>query len=164
MGTKMFKVGSIEQELAESMEHSLVSNQVENKYSFDRIAKAADLLHTAAEIFDETGHHFEAEVLTRLLEKIANKGSAVKTAASLGDLTPTEIHFFQNLPPMTQNLLHASLKSTAEGYEVDEFIKDLRMLRSMVLENEGPETERNPKPEIIEFKSLLNPKSAKKKV
>lgn len=175
----MFKTGSFEQELAESMEQSLVSNQVENKYSFERVAKAADLLHAAAEIFDDTGHHFEAEVLTRLLEKIANKG-ATKTAASLGDLTPAEIQFFQALPVHTQQLLHSSLKSTAEGYEVDQFIKDLRTLRAMLLDDEGPSTERDPqiemksllhskpsesgvKPKMVEFESLLHPKSANKK-
>jgi hypothetical protein len=69
----MFKLSNFEKELASSMQENLVSNQLDNKYSFDRIAKAIDLLHSAAEIFDDTGFHVEAEVITLMLEKIASK-------------------------------------------------------------------------------------------
>lgn len=76
MGTKMFKLGSFETELAESMEKTLVTSQLENKYSFDKVAKAADYINAAAELLDDTGFATEAKVLTKIIERLAeDKGS-----------------------------------------------------------------------------------------
>ncbi len=72
MGTKMFKLGSFEAELAESMEKTLVTSQLENKYSFDKVAKAADYINAAAELLDDTGFASEAKVLTKVIERLAD--------------------------------------------------------------------------------------------
>src|SRR5271163_4365909 len=68
--SKMFKMGSFEEELAKGMETKLVSRQTENQFSFDRIAKAVDFINAASQIFDDTGFYTEAEVLTKMLERI----------------------------------------------------------------------------------------------
>ena len=44
----MFKQASFEDELYRSMENSLVKNQTENTHGFNKLAKVADLLNTAA--------------------------------------------------------------------------------------------------------------------
>lgn len=69
----MFKIGSFEEEIASGMEKKLISNQLENKYSFEKVAKAADFIHAAAELLDDTGFHIEAKDLTDILEKLAFK-------------------------------------------------------------------------------------------
>ena len=72
----MFKLGSFEKELASSMETSLISNRMENKFSFDKIAKVADYLSAAAELLDDTGHLVEADMVTKILAKLAGEESA----------------------------------------------------------------------------------------
>jgi len=67
----MFKQGSVESEILRSMEKTLVTNQVENKYGFNRLAKAADLLNTAASIFERAGMFSEAEEITEVLRSLA---------------------------------------------------------------------------------------------
>ena len=67
----MFKQGSFEDEIFRSMETSLVKNQTENTHGFNRLAKAADLLNTAAEIFDRAGMTKEAADITQILEDLA---------------------------------------------------------------------------------------------
>jgi transposase len=71
----MFKTASFEQELMQSMSEKLVENQTENQYSYNKIAKAADYLNAAAELFDDTGLHKQAEVITQLLESLAQVNS-----------------------------------------------------------------------------------------
>jgi hypothetical protein len=73
----MFKISSFEQELMNEMSKQLVANQAENQHSFNKIAKAADYLNAAAEILDDTGLHAQAEVVTELLESLAEDDSAV---------------------------------------------------------------------------------------
>lgn len=92
----MFKMGSFEQELIEGMSKELLANQIENKYSFDKIAKAADYLNSAAEILDDNGMVVEAEIVTRLLEKIANKkkDKGLKNLKQTG--TPFPLKDFDN--------------------------------------------------------------------
>lgn len=98
----MFKTDSFEQELVEGMSKKLVSNQIENLYSFEKISKAADYLNSAAEILDDTGMTAEAELITRLLEKIAksNSGSKKKlkndSAARLKAMERTGIPFLKS--------------------------------------------------------------------
>lgn len=67
----MFKQGSFEDELYRSMEKTLVKNQTENRHGFNKLAKAADLLNTAADIFDRAGMHREAEEIVKLLQALA---------------------------------------------------------------------------------------------
>lgn len=78
----MFKLGSFEKELASSMETSLISNRMENKFSFDKIAKVADYLSAAAELLDDTGHLVEADMVTKILAKLAGEESADENDAS----------------------------------------------------------------------------------
>jgi len=76
--TKLFKTASIENELATAMAERLQANRVEKKHSFERLASAVDHLQVAAEIFDDTGFHTEAEALTRILEALAERSQLDK--------------------------------------------------------------------------------------
>ena len=67
----MFKQSSFEDEIYKSMEASLVKNQSENLHGFDKLAKATDLLNTAASIFDSVGMFSEAEDITEVLRSLA---------------------------------------------------------------------------------------------
>lgn len=46
---------------------------MENKYGFDKIAQAADLLNAAAGLFDEAGLTEEADEVTQVLQDLANQ-------------------------------------------------------------------------------------------
>lgn len=73
MSHKMFKQASFEDEIYRSMEKQLVSNQVEEKHGFKRIAQAVDYLRAAADIFDQAGMTNEAEELTQVLAELAGQ-------------------------------------------------------------------------------------------
>lgn len=77
----MFKNSSVANEVLHSMEKTLVSNQVENKYGFDKLAKAADYLNAAAAVFEKAGMHKQAievtEVLQGLLTQLSGKTSTL---------------------------------------------------------------------------------------
>ena len=62
----MFKIGSFENEIMKSMEHQLVSRQSENK-----LVKAADFLLAAANIFDSADMKEEADLITEILNNLA---------------------------------------------------------------------------------------------
>jgi hypothetical protein len=72
----MFKYGSFEQEIYSSMEKHLVSNQVEDQYGFNKLAKAAEYLNNAAELFDNAGMHKQAAEVTEVLHKLAEQLSS----------------------------------------------------------------------------------------
>jgi hypothetical protein len=76
MGTKMFIAGSFEEELAKGMEERLLANQSDKQFQYEQLGKAADFLNAAAEIFDSTGFTKEAEILTQMLESLADKKKA----------------------------------------------------------------------------------------
>lgn len=67
----MYKQGSFEDEIYRSMETSLVKTQTETTHGFNKLAKAADLLSTAAEIFDKAGMTQEADDITAILQSLA---------------------------------------------------------------------------------------------
>jgi hypothetical protein len=67
----MFKQGSFENEIFRSMEKTLVKNQVENEHGLNKLAKAVDLLNTAAAIFEQAGMHEEAAGIIEVLECLA---------------------------------------------------------------------------------------------
>lgn len=69
----MFKNSSFADEIYRSMEKTLVKNQTENKYGFDKLAKAADLLSAAASLFEEAGMVEEANEVTQVLQDLANQ-------------------------------------------------------------------------------------------
>lgn len=70
----MFKNSSFEEELFESMEKQLKANQLESKKGFNRLSKAADLLNTAATIFDKVGMTKEADAITQILNSMTKAG------------------------------------------------------------------------------------------
>lgn len=72
MTDRLFKFGSVEQELMKSMEKTLVKNQKNEAFHHDKFSKAVDLLNSAAALFDNAGFNKEAEVITTLIEKLAN--------------------------------------------------------------------------------------------
>lgn len=80
----MFKQGSFESEIFHSMEKSLVKNQTETKHGFNKLAKAADLLNSAAVIFDQAGMYKESEEVTKVLQSMAVE-QLVSEAFSLED-------------------------------------------------------------------------------
>ncbi len=78
----MFKTASFEEEIYKSMEKQLVSNQLENKHGFDKLAKAADCLNAAAEIFDQAGMQEEAADVTEVLQGLAQVLSGKTSSVS----------------------------------------------------------------------------------
>lgn len=64
----MFKTASFEEEIYRSMEKQLVSNQVEEKHGFKRLAQAIDYLNNAAEIFDQAGMTEQSKDITEVLQ------------------------------------------------------------------------------------------------
>ena len=82
----MYKLGSFEDEIYRSMEKTLVSHQVENKHGFNKLAKATDLLNTAADIFERAGMSKESEEVTKVLQSMAID-QLVSESFSLSDLT-----------------------------------------------------------------------------
>jgi len=82
----MFKKASFEEEIYSSMEKQLVSNQLEDKHGFSKMAKAIDCLNAAAEIFEQAGMPKQTaeitEVLHGLVEKLSSKTSSILSTAS----------------------------------------------------------------------------------
>lgn len=153
MGTKMFKLGSFEEELASSMEKGLVSNQLENKFSFDKIAKVADYLSAAAELLDDTGHSTEADMVTKVLARLAGAEDNNASYDLQEDYEDEEIEVPDEIiiEPLDQELFVAP-KSSPGNDPLDVDFKTNEIFE---------------KPEYLEFKSIaqkLNAKLAKKKV
>jgi hypothetical protein len=71
----MFKSGSFEEEIRQSMEKTLVANQVEKNHSLKKLAQAADYLNAAAEIFEQAGMSEHAEEITEVLQGLVNQFS-----------------------------------------------------------------------------------------
>jgi hypothetical protein len=67
----MFKQAGIEDEIYRSMEKTLVSNQVENQYGFQKLAQAVNCLNAAAEIFEQAGMSETATDIAQVLESMA---------------------------------------------------------------------------------------------
>jgi hypothetical protein len=68
----MFKRGSIENELMNSMEKKLFSNQIEEQHRFNKLAKAIDYLDAAANIFSNSGLQKEADVITDVISNVSD--------------------------------------------------------------------------------------------
>lgn len=81
----MFKYGSFESEIYRSMEKKLVAKQVEDTHGLNKLARAADYLNSAAELFENAGMYSQAaevtEVLRKLAEKLSDKDSDHKKKA-----------------------------------------------------------------------------------
>lgn len=72
----MFKTGSVGDEVFRSMEKQLVSNQLEDKHGFNKLAKAVDYLNAAASIFEQAEMHEEASEITKVLQDLAKQLSS----------------------------------------------------------------------------------------
>lgn len=69
----MFKIASFEEEIYQSMEKNLVSNQLEGNHNFNKLAKVAECLHAAAEIFEDAGMVTQAEEVTEVLRVLVKQ-------------------------------------------------------------------------------------------
>lgn len=107
MTDRLFKFGSLEEEIMKSMETTLVKYQKDQMYGHEKLAKAVDHLSAAAEIFDDTGFSREAEFVTRLIEKIASGEVVVQDGPKpmvnlndpdLGGMIDEEIPEYQKSP------------------------------------------------------------------
>jgi len=81
----MFKKSGFEDEIYRCMEKQLVSNQVEDNHGFKRIAKAAEYLEAAAEIFDQAGMTHESEETISVLHSLAMEEFSITNLAGLED-------------------------------------------------------------------------------
>lgn len=75
MSDKLFDSKHFEDEIYRSMETTLIKNQVEDRHGFNKLVKAADLLKTAAEIFDKAGLLQESEEITEILKSLSKEVS-----------------------------------------------------------------------------------------
>ena len=88
----MFKTGNFEAEIAKSMADHLNQKMIQKKASSDitsriiKIASAVDHLNAAASLFDSAGHKNVAEVLTKLLEKLADEKHKDKEAPEVFEI------------------------------------------------------------------------------
>lgn len=78
----MYKSGSFEDEIYRSMEKQLVAKQVEDKHGFNKLAKAADYLNSAAQVFENAGLHQQAKEITEVLQDLVKQFSG--KASSFG--------------------------------------------------------------------------------
>jgi hypothetical protein len=69
----MFKTGGFAEELELSMKKELISNQLESKFGFSKLSKAADFLNLSAEIFERFGMYKEAEEVLKIVVEMASK-------------------------------------------------------------------------------------------
>lgn len=130
--SNLFRVETFEEEIAKSMQSRLVSNRAKKQYSFDKIAKAADFINTAAEILDDTGFAAEAEILVQVLEKLAAGPDKKKALATkgIGELTEAEMKFFDSLSPSMKKILEQHVRKSPDGrgYDMGEFVDELKLL------------------------------------
>ena len=69
----MFKKANLEDEIYRSMEKQLVTNQSEDSYGFNKLAKAVDYMNAAAEIFEQAGMQQEAKEVTEVLQELTQQ-------------------------------------------------------------------------------------------
>jgi hypothetical protein len=163
MGTKMFKVGSFEEELAKSMERGLVSNRLENKYSFDKIAKVADYLSAAAELLDDTGYSVESEMVTKVLSRLAgveeDENDAKHQSFQPKHKSPVSYSDFEN------DYGHGTPESLDAAEEADKVMLDMNpeeiIIEPLDLELEVPPREKKDSDEYLEFQSIATKLAAK---
>jgi ABC-type branched-subunit amino acid transport system ATPase component len=69
----IFKSASCLDEICQSMEKQLVSNQLERQHGFQRLAKATQYLNQAAVILEKAGMVAVAQDITETLQDLANQ-------------------------------------------------------------------------------------------
>ena len=81
----MYKSGSFEEEIRQSMEKTLVANQVEKNHGLKKLAQAADYLNAAAEIFEQAGMSEESKEITQVLHSLAMENFSLSDLAGLSE-------------------------------------------------------------------------------
>jgi hypothetical protein len=113
----MFKQDNFEDEIYRSMQTSLVKNQTEDRHGFNKLAKATDLLNTAAYIFDKAGMYNQSKEVTKVLQSLAID-QLMSEAFSLSDLmskidvlgiSEHDLHNMLEMSPVSQ-LIHLAKK------------------------------------------------------
>ena len=66
----MFKTPSFEDEIFQSMEKQLVSNQLESHYGLNKLARATECLHAAAEIFEQAEMYDVSNEVLKVIEDL----------------------------------------------------------------------------------------------
>lgn len=72
----MFKIASFENEIYESMEKQLVANQTEDRLGVQKLARAAEYLISAAQVFEQAGMAEEAKMIVEVLQELAQEISS----------------------------------------------------------------------------------------
>lgn len=152
MGTKMFKIGSFEAELLANMQKSLVSSQLENKFSLDKLSKAADYINTAAELLDDTGFRVEADMLTKVLKRLANDNKE-----HIQNMVEEELANPQDEEVIIEPLTHEEVFDPFAGQEIN--VEEVGA-EPLDLESITPVIQESP--EYLQFKSIANKIAAKK--
>lgn len=157
--SKLFKMGSFEEELAKGMEQKMIRAQDPRQSALEKLAKAINCLNTASEIFDGNGMFAEAEVLTRMLERISISGmkKAEKSPWDPWDqLSKEEQAFYHGLPGHVKRQLKSgdgpTLRTDAPGLDYNDFIANIQNLYA---EHKARKQHQEKLPEIVEFESLF---------
>jgi len=69
----MFKIGSHADDIVSEMEKELKAHHVENTYGFNKLAKAADYLNSAASIFEDANMPEVSDKITEILKNLATE-------------------------------------------------------------------------------------------
>ena len=121
----MFKSGSIENELMQSMEKNLASNYLENKHNFNKLAKAFDYINAAADIFDKSGMKKESEEITSFLNKLAEEVWEDEIPGGLADKkTPKDFDPKSLEKGMKVELEHTNNHHMAKEIAMDHLTED----------------------------------------
>ncbi len=161
----MIKKSVFEDELIAGMQRELQPFQ--KKAAVNDLVKAADYLHSAVEILEEAGMTAKADQVLSILAKLAHGEGSEKIEKmieesldpmEMGGDEPLDMESFKPLS-ITERM---SLKpKEPEFLEVDD--NDTKGKRDKDFYNEVmrqvKEEDENPEPEIIEFKSLMEPKA-----
>ena len=72
----MFKISSFENDIVSDMEKELKANSIEKTHGFNKLAKAADYLNSAASIFEDAGMPEISDQITQVLKDLADQLSS----------------------------------------------------------------------------------------
>jgi len=162
----MIKKSVFEDELIAGMQREL--QPFEKKAATTDLVKAADYLHSALEIFEEAGMTAKADQVLRILAKIAHESEgmdkikemledAIEAHESSGaepldlkSFKPLSIEERMSLTPKEPELLEVDDNDTSGKKDKDFYNEVMRQVT---------EEEENSVPEVIEFKSLMEPKA-----
>ena len=69
----MYKIGSFANDIESTMEKELRANQVEKTHGFNKLARAAEYLNSAASIFEDAGLPDVSDQITEILKGLAEQ-------------------------------------------------------------------------------------------